>query len=182
MTNNGRIPNEMDALAMLLSNPEGLIDMLERVGVAENPRKVTNEKVAEKINEDAKVNAKQAKPNTQEKRPHGFCGFPFVRTTESIATTIWADGDLTYIMMELAGFNKENIEVTYTDNILNVVARRQLPSDCIVCEMANTKCRQINVGYNHTNDDFKVSYENGILKITINNAPAKKAVGKIAID
>jgi HSP20 family molecular chaperone IbpA len=185
MTNNGKTPNnDMDAIAMLLTNPEGFLSMLESAGVVEPCRKEKNENNCEKTNATPKSNAPQMKTNanTQEKKPHTTYGFPFHRATESIATTIWEDGDLSFVMMELAGFNKENIEITYEGNILSVVARRQLPVNCIVCEMSNVKCRQMDVGYNHTNDDFKVSFENGILRITINNAPSRKSPNKIVID
>lgn len=99
-----------------------------------------------------------------------------------ITTNIREEGNLVFVMMELAGFKKENIEINYVDGMLCVRAERELSDDYAVSEMSPVKVRNIFVGRNHTMEDFKSSFENGILRITINNAPEKNNAGRLNID
>lgn len=119
----------------------------------------------------------------------GFDGFfrPFYQPTKDLMRTDVKETETEFVFdVEVPGFKKEDISVTYDDGYVSVTAKREESEegkDNFLRRERNCSCeRSFYVG-EIDKTMIKAKYENGVLTLTIpKEAPQKPEVHTIAIE
>ena len=118
----------------------------------------------------------------------GFDGFfrPFFSPTKDLMRTDVHETDAEYVYnIEVPGFNKEDITVSYEDEYVTVSAKREEVEEgkTYLRRERNCSCeRNFYVG-DIDKTQIKAKYENGVLTLTIpKDVPKKPEVHNIAIE